>query len=72
MNHDRLRRVEMEVETLLADVREQVQRLRTTVDRMRALRGGADPEPAFGYGPGAARRSGRADPYPDPRVGDRG
>jgi hypothetical protein len=52
--------VEMEVETLLADVREQVQRLRTTVDRMRALRGGADPEPAFGYGPGTTARGRRA------------
>jgi hypothetical protein len=50
----------MEVETLLADVREQVQRLRATVDRMRALRG-ADPEPAFGHGPGQEVRRGRPD-----------
>lgn len=70
MNHDRLRRVELEVETLLADVREQVQRLRTTVDRMRALRGG-DPEPAYGYGrsgfsPGGTGRSRRTGTYQDP------
>lgn len=37
--NDRLKRVETEVESLLADVREQVQRLRGTVERMRALRG---------------------------------
>jgi hypothetical protein len=54
-NHDRLQRVEREVETLLSDVREQVQRLRSTVDRMRALRGaaGAEPEHTFPYGGGA-------------------
>ncbi|MBW3628221.1 MAG: hypothetical protein KY464_02885 [Gemmatimonadetes bacterium] len=47
--NDRLRRVEMEVESLLSDVRDQVQRLQTTVERMRALRayGRSDPEHAF-------------------------
>jgi hypothetical protein len=51
-NCDRLKRVEAEVETLLADVREQVQRLRATVDRMRALRGEGDGGPTYGYGSG--------------------
>ena len=40
-DYDRLRRVEEEAESLLAEVREQVLRLRTTVDRLRALRGPA-------------------------------
>jgi hypothetical protein len=44
MEQDRLRRVEMEVETLLADVRQQVQGLRATVERMRAYREPDHPE----------------------------
>ena len=55
-NYDRLKRVEVEVETLLADVREQVQRLRATVDRMRALRGEVDGGPTYGYGSGYSDR----------------
>ena len=43
-DQDRLRRVEAEVETLLADVREQVHRLRDTVERMRAHRASDPPE----------------------------
>ena len=70
-NYDRLRRVEVEVEALLAEVREQVHRLRTTVDRMRALRG-VDPEPAYGHGrsgyhPGGAGPARRTRTYPDAR-----
>jgi hypothetical protein len=54
-NHDRLRRVEAEVEDLLADVRGQVHRLRATVERIRALRasGPSETERALAYGGGA-------------------
>jgi hypothetical protein len=67
-NHDRLRRVEAEVEGLLADVREQVQRLRAMVERIRDLRGSgpSEAERALAYG-GGARSDWPAGPGGAPR-----